>query len=84
MTFEIPSQMTCYRFRPSATSPLQERVSVPEPKDDEVLVKILAAGLCHSDVGLFESTSLIHRAIGKTVYTGGHEGAGTSFLLTTP
>lgn len=77
----IPAEMICYRFSPSLTSPVEERVPIPEPKDDEVLLKVLAAGVCHSDVGMFDPTSNIHRALSIGTFTGGHEGAGVYYNL---
>lgn len=78
----IPAEMTCYRFKPPLPSPAEERVSTPEPKQDEVLLKVLASGICHSDVGIFDPTSLIHHAVAADKpngFTCGHEGAGTIF-----
>ncbi|KAI0688134.1 alcohol dehydogenase [Cytidiella melzeri] len=73
----LPSEMICYRFKPPSPSPIEERVPVPKPKDDEVLLKVLAAGVCHSDVGLFDQTSLINQRMSTMgSWTCGHEGAG--------
>ncbi|KAJ8487415.1 hypothetical protein ONZ51_g4182 [Trametes cubensis] len=69
-----PEVMTAYRFVPGKTEPQKEVVPVPVPGPDEVLVKILAAGVCHSDCHLLEaSPSNPHF---PWTYTLGHEGAG--------
>jgi aryl-alcohol dehydrogenase len=48
-----------------------EEVDLDEPRDDEVLVRIVAAGLCHTDLSLRDSlpTEMFPRVFG-------HEGAG--------
>lgn len=48
-----------------------ETVELDEPRADEVLVRIVATGLCHTD--LFTKAAL-PRAAGPAVF--GHEGAG--------
>jgi alcohol dehydrogenase, propanol-preferring len=49
--------------------PLQvQDLETPEPKGSQVLVKVLASGVCHSDIHLWE---------------GGYEGPGGQFLKTT-
>ena len=47
-------------------------IDLDEPKDHEVLVRIMAAGLCHSDDHL--ATGDVPS--GHFPYCGGHEGAG--------
>ncbi|KAI0329417.1 alcohol dehydogenase [Cubamyces sp. BRFM 1775] len=69
-----PGVMTAYRFVPGKTEPQKQIVPIPIPAPDEVLVKILAAGVCHSDCHLLEaSPSTPHF---PHTYTLGHEGAG--------
>lgn len=46
-------------------------VDVREPKANEVLIRYVAAGLCHSDMHLMTGDLLV-----ATPYIGGHEGAG--------
>jgi len=53
---------------------LQE-VPVPEPGDDEVLVRVRAAGMCHSDVGEIDEPSWAVN-ITRNPITLGHEIAG--------
>ena len=43
-----------------------------DPKDHEVLVRIVASGLCHSD----DHVAKADGKIGHLPYCGGHEGAG--------
>jgi len=50
---------------------LIEDANVDEPRDDEVLVKIKAAGICHSDISCRDQ---IFPALLPQVF--GHEGAG--------
>ncbi|RHW24882.1 alcohol dehydrogenase [Nocardioides immobilis] len=53
---------------------LQE-IPVPEPGDDEVLIKVRAAGMCHSDVGEIDEPSWA-ATITRNPITLGHEIAG--------
>ncbi|GAV98659.1 Protein ZINC INDUCED FACILITATOR 1 [Lentinula edodes] len=70
--------MTAYRWFPGAQTLTKAGISVPEPAADEVLVKILAAGMCHSDM-LYYDNSFEHT---KTKpFTMGHEGAGEIIAL---
>ena len=53
----------------SADDPYQfEEVELAEPKNDEVLVRITASGLCHTDE--------FGRTLGMMPIVLGHEGAG--------
>ncbi len=45
-----------------------QNIQVPKPKGSQVLVKVLSAGVCHSDIHLWE---------------GGYEGPAGQFLKTT-
>ena len=66
-------------------APLQEReVPVPEPKGSEVLIKITACGICHSDIHIWDGyfdlgggnrISLGERGVGLP-FTMGHEPLG--------
>jgi alcohol dehydrogenase, propanol-preferring len=79
MASQLPSEMTAYLFgQDSPASPSKQRVAVPQPKADEVLLKVLAAGVCHSDVALFNPTNLIGKSMAAFgCWVSGHEGAGT-------
>ncbi len=52
-----------------------EEVSLPEPKPDQILIKLKAAGICGSDVECFEGHSKEGR-YDLAPYTPGHEWAG--------
>jgi propanol-preferring alcohol dehydrogenase len=54
-------------IKPKEALQVQE-VETPKPKGSQVLVKVLASGVCHSDIHLWE---------------GGYEGPGGQFLKTT-
>lgn len=73
--------MTAYRFKPLCTEVVVEQVPLPSPAHDEVLVKIFAAGVCHSDLSLLDPTHIVNKfpPQGKD-FTIGHEGAGKSSL----
>ncbi|KAF8824683.1 alcohol dehydogenase [Lentinula edodes] len=74
----LREEMTAYRWFPGAQTLTKAGISVPEPAADEVLVKILAAGMCHSDM-LYYDNSFEHT---KTKpFTMGHEGAGEIIAL---
>lgn len=44
------STMIAYRYAPATTVVIKEEIPVPSPGPDEVLLKVVAAGLCHSDL----------------------------------
>jgi aryl-alcohol dehydrogenase len=48
-----------------------ETVSIGEPRADEVLVQVVATGICHTDVGMRDSPDRVPKPIVL-----GHEGAG--------
>ncbi|KAI0094257.1 alcohol dehydogenase [Irpex rosettiformis] len=82
MAAQLPSEMISYWFDPASSSPVQKKVLVPQPKENEVLLKVLAAGLCHSDVGLFDHNDLIYRYLSANgSWCCGHEGAGEIVAL---
>lgn len=72
----LPSQMQAWQ-KPAvdtAASPVSNTVPVPSPGSHEILLRILAAGVCHSDSYLLSAarTLLVH----KEPFTLGHEGCG--------
>lgn len=78
MTTSVPTTMTAYRLKPGQSQVIAETIGVPKPAADQVLVKVLAAGVCHTDLGLFNSDAGVQARLnpeGKT-FTLGHEGAG--------
>lgn len=74
----IPATMVAYRCGKGQPKPVAERIDVPTPASDEVLVKILAGGVCHTDLPLFDPKGDIHQLLrtGDKGFTAGHEGAG--------
>ena len=46
--------MVAYRFSPGSSAPRREELPIPHPKANEVLIKLLAGGVCHSDVGVLD------------------------------
>jgi hypothetical protein len=79
MTSLLPEKMIAYRFRPDSTQPVAEKVDVPLPAADEVLVKVLAAGVCHTDLHSLLPDGL-PRQRKFPPFTLGHEGAGEQHL----
>lgn len=45
------NEMFAYRYVPGTTDVVLEHLPVPGPQEGEVLLRVEAAGLCHSDVG---------------------------------
>ncbi|KAI9011596.1 putative alcohol dehydrogenase I [Hyaloraphidium curvatum] len=86
MAAAIPDTMLAFRFDPAAIKAGEnqpKRADVPVPKDigpDEVLIKIEAAGLCHSDLHLYEPGSAAS-SLFPSGFTLGHEGAGRAVKL---
>lgn len=66
--------MIAYRFIPGLKEPQRQIVPVPIPGPDEVLIKVLAAGLCHSDIHILDESDTTPLA--PHPFTLGHEGAG--------
>ncbi|GJE87707.1 zinc-binding dehydrogenase [Phanerochaete sordida] len=76
MPSAIPATMTAYRYVPSEPNPVAQRIPVPSPTAEQVLVKILAAGVCHSDIGILTPGDALNQAVPQSTFTLGHEGAG--------
>lgn len=75
MTNELPDTMRALRLRAWGSSPELEEVPVPRPRGEEVLLRVDAAGLCHSDLHLIDGG---HGAVPfAPPYTLGHEVVGT-------
>ncbi|CDO73696.1 hypothetical protein BN946_scf185015.g24 [Trametes cinnabarina] len=66
--------MVAYRLVPGKTEPQRTVVPIPTPAADEVLIKVLAAGVCHSDVHVLEASATQPIIPGSFIL--GHEGAG--------
>jgi threonine dehydrogenase-like Zn-dependent dehydrogenase len=46
--------MNAYRHKPTSDVAVHEVIPIPEPGQGEVLLKVAAAGLCHSEIHMFE------------------------------
>ncbi|ODV87573.1 hypothetical protein CANARDRAFT_97898 [[Candida] arabinofermentans NRRL YB-2248] len=71
MSSELQTQ-SAYCFEPGVKEPVLKEIPIPEPKENQVLLKVRAAGLCLSDVHIVESTLLGY----NYTFTMGHEIAG--------
>ena len=78
MAAQLPETMTAYRFTPGMTEPVATQMPVPRPEAEEVLVKVFAAGVCHSDVMILNPESAANKLF-PSPFTMGHEGAGENF-----
>ncbi|GAD93959.1 N-benzyl-3-pyrrolidinol dehydrogenase [Paecilomyces variotii No. 5] len=77
MTTAVPQKMLAWQKHLPSKTPIRVEVDVPTPKRDEILVKIRAAGVCHSDYGLKEMETLpAEFAQARSKFTYGHEGCG--------
>lgn len=65
--------MIAVRLPPRGRAPVRERVRTPRPSGTEVLVRVEAAGLCHSDLHVLDDRPGWFRQAGFTL---GHEVAG--------
>ncbi|KAJ3558545.1 hypothetical protein NM688_g857 [Phlebia brevispora] len=77
---DIPKTMIAYRFIPCSLHPVREEVAVPPIAPDQVLVQILASGVCHTDLSLLDPENVMNTYM-TTTFTLGHEGAGTVVAL---
>lgn len=64
-TFTLSLSMKCARIIKTNEPLLLEELAIPKPKYDQVLVRVKSAGVCHSDLHLWE---------------GGYVGPGGSFM----
>jgi alcohol dehydrogenase, propanol-preferring len=84
---KIPETMHAWQkdyTQDDPTKPVHRQVPVPSPSPDQVLIKILAAGVCHSDVAILEQkTKPTLYANAKDNFTMGHEGCGEIIQLGT-
>lgn len=69
-----PGEMVAFRYYPTATKPTREIVPIPSPGPHEVLIQVLAGGICHSDFGFFEPAPPKYQY--QNSFTMGHEIAG--------
>ncbi|KAI0071255.1 alcohol dehydogenase [Panus rudis PR-1116 ss-1] len=68
--------MTAYQFSYTAKQPVPKQVPIPLPGPDEVLVKVLASGVCHTDVTLIHHPEFVPTLAQAPSFTLGHEAAG--------
>lgn len=71
--------MIAFRYYPKETTAVRETLPIPTPKPDEVIVKILAGGVCHSDLGILDPSGSTGEWTNP--FTLGHEGAGVIHSL---
>lgn len=79
----LPATMRAWRLHEWGSRPTLDRVPVPRPGPGEVLLKVDAAGLCHSDLHIMDAPvgqlpytlpfTLGHEVVG-TVVAVGHDG----------
>jgi len=74
-TAGLPATMEAWQWTGTGRPLTRAAVPVPTPADDEVLIRVLAAGMCHSDVGELDEPSWAVN-IHKNPITLGHEIAG--------
>jgi propanol-preferring alcohol dehydrogenase len=80
MTTDLPDTMRAWRLLDWSTPPMLEEVPVPQPRGEQVLLRVEAAGLCHSDLHLMDGAAgavpfappytLGHEVVGTVVATG--------------
>ncbi|REH38162.1 2-desacetyl-2-hydroxyethyl bacteriochlorophyllide A dehydrogenase [Kutzneria buriramensis] len=73
LTTELPETMRAVRFHADTRELRLETVPVPRPGPTEVVVKVAACGICHSDLSQFDG----HIPAQLPVITPGHEASGT-------
>lgn len=74
-TTDLPATMRAWRLREWQQPPVLEEVPVPRPAGEEVLLRVEAAGLCHSDLHLMDGEAAA--AAFAPPFTLGHEVVGT-------
>ncbi|KAL3875586.1 hypothetical protein ACJMK2_033523 [Sinanodonta woodiana] len=72
----LPTHMKALIKRTDTESYEYVDIPVPEPKGDEVLIKVDAVSICGSDIALYKWDS-VARVIATTPFIPGHESAGT-------
>jgi propanol-preferring alcohol dehydrogenase len=70
----IPKTMLAWQKHSGITEPVRVELAVPSAPADGLLIKVHAAGVCHSDVAILNMKEY-QRSKGKA-FTLGHEGAG--------
>lgn len=72
----MPSTMLAGRFDLTTKKFGMETVAIPEPRPDEVRIKVSAAGICLSDIHIIDGTLHLEPREGFTSVTLGHEVSG--------
>ncbi|WP_299023169.1 NAD(P)-dependent alcohol dehydrogenase [uncultured Dietzia sp.] len=75
VTGEPPATMRAWRLHAWGSGPTLDRVAVPRPAPGEVLLKVDAAGLCHSDLHIMDAAEGVLPY--ELPFTLGHEVVGT-------
>lgn len=75
-TPDIPKSMKALIKRTEVESYEYTDIPVPEPKGDEVLIKVDAVSICGSDIALYRWNE-VARVIATTPFIPGHESSGT-------
>ncbi|KAK3631856.1 hypothetical protein LTR56_016634 [Elasticomyces elasticus] len=73
----LPTKQRAAQFDPKDKSVRINEIPVPDIKPDEILVKVRAASLCHSDLMLFEPNEAGLTLGEGGPFTMGHEACGT-------
>jgi propanol-preferring alcohol dehydrogenase len=79
---ELPATMQAVRLTAWGTRPQLVEVAVPVPTAGEVLLRVDAAGLCHSDLHVMDATEGTHPY--QLPFTLGHEIVGTVVSVGSP
>lgn len=77
----IPETMNAWVMRIGEREPIKKTIPVPKPEENEVLVKIEASGVCHSDCTLLAMDEAPPTWNFQKEFVLGHEGAGTIVQL---
>ncbi|KAJ4348812.1 uncharacterized protein N0V89_010190 [Didymosphaeria variabile] len=77
----MPKKMPAWRTTFDKADPFLKEIDTPEPAEDELLVRILAMGVCHSDCTLLALSAPIYGM--KSEFTLGHEACGEIVSLGT-
>jgi propanol-preferring alcohol dehydrogenase len=73
---QLPTRMHAWRKHRADTDPHYEELPVPETPKDGFLIKVLAAGVCHTDLTLLNLPDQFWPPYAKDDFILGHEGCG--------
>jgi len=76
---DATATMNAWRLKVGEREIKRHKVAVPKPEPNEVLIRLLAMGVCHSDCAVRDIQG--PRPNWKDEFTLGHEGAGEIILL---